>query len=305
MSVILLTLHPFLLILLGWVLRRRFQYTRSWWDDVERLVFTVLFPPLLFRSVATAQLTITSASKFLLCGVASMLAGVLLAWVVSRLYPQDRRTDASVRQCGYRFNSYIGFALASVLSGTLGSALYALLLGVWVPISNIIAVTDLSQATSAQQRSLSAHVRAVVTNPLIIATVLGLLFNLFSIPLPALASSFFKTLGDASLAMALLAIGAGMEKIDLSKYGRLLAAATVQRLVLLPAVSIIAGRLLGLSGLELGALLCLTALPTANSCYIMAMRMGGNGPVVADLTTLQTLVSLLTIPMWLTVAGML
>lgn len=301
----LLVLHPFLLILLGWILSRRFDYPRDWWDKVERLVFTVLFPPLLFKSVATAEISIDSASRFLLCGVSSMLVAVLLAYIVSRIAPQDPPTDASVRQCGYRFNSYIGFALASSLFGPQGTALYAMLLGIWVPLSNIIAVTDLSSSCSQGRLSISAHVHKIVTNPLIVSTLAGLLFNIFRIPLPDLIGSIFSSLGSASLAMALLAIGAGMEKINLSRYGKLLCAATVQRLVAVPAVSLAAGLIGGLSMTEMGALLCLAALPTANSCYIMAVRMGGNGPVVADLTTLQTLVSLISIPLWLTVLSWL
>ena len=298
MNIILIVLHPFLLILLGWWLRYRAYFSKSWWDGCEKLVYYVLFPPMLFNSVASAFLTLTSASRFLLCGVGSMMVGVFLAYLVSKFFPQDARTDASVRQCGYRFNSYIGFALVASLYADFGTALYVLLLGVWVPISNAFAVADLSQAARAKNQTFFALLKTIVTNPLIMATLLGLCFNTMGWTLPTLISGLFKSLGSASLVLALLAIGAGMEKLSISLYGKLLSAATIERLLAVPLVSVLIGMMAGLNSVELGALLCFTALPTANSCYILAVRMGGNGLIVADLTTLQTVVSLITLPFW-------
>ncbi len=145
-------------------------------------------------------------------------------------------------------------------------------------------------------------VKAIATNPLILATVAGLIFNVFSWTVPSLVFNVFKSLGSSSLALALLAIGSGMAINDLSRYKKLLTLATVERLVAVPLVAVVMGLLLKLSTVEMGALLCFTALPTANSCYILATRMGGNGEAVADLTTLQTLVAVLTLPLWMMLA---
>ena len=74
--------------------------------------------------------------------------------------------------------------------------------------------------------------------------------------------------------------------------------ASIQRLIVVPLVAMLLGKLAGLAGTELGVLLAFTALPTANSCYILAVRLKGNGPLVADLTSLQTAFALVTIPLW-------
>lgn len=302
MDTILIVLHPFLLILLGWWLRFRGYFEKSWWDGCEKLVYYVLFPPMLFNNVATAQFTLSSASRFLLTGVGTMMMGVLFAYIVSKIFPKNPPTDASIRQCGYRFNAYIAFALVSSLYGQAGMALFALLMGIWVPISNSFAVADFAQATQKKGQGFLGLVKAILSNPLIMATLAGLWFNAFGWTMPHLVTSLFKSLGSASLALALLAIGAGMEKLEVSQFGKLLSAATVERLIAVPLVALCLGLFIGLTPLELGALLCFTALPTANSCYIMAVRLGGNGPLVADLTTLQTLASIVTLPVWLTLA---
>ena len=107
----------------------------------------MLFPPLLFNSVAHAKLTGLDTAEFLLFGTLAMATGVFMAKAVSKMAPADPMTDASVRQTGYRFNSYICFALALNMYGQEALALVALLTGIWVPISNAIAVADLTMRT--------------------------------------------------------------------------------------------------------------------------------------------------------------
>lgn len=292
-------IQPFILIALGFLLSRLRMFPRSLWEGVEKLVYYVLFPPLLFNSVARAELTVSQTSLYLACGVGSMAAGMVLAWIVSKLAPADRLTDASIRQCGYRFNSYIGFAVVLALYGNTGMALFALLVGVWVPISNAVAVADLAAASQSEGSGIKGILKSIFTNPLIIATLAGLFFNVTGLQMPALVTSVFKSLGSASLALALMAIGSGLRLEDFRKYGKLISLATVERLIAVSAVSFAVGLYFHLTPVEMGALLSFTALPTANSCYILAVRMGGNGPAVADLTTVQTIAALATIPFWM------
>ena len=299
MSLIAIVLQPFILIALGFLLSKQRLFPRSLWDGVEVLVYYVLFPPLLFNSVAKATLTVSDTSLFLMCGVASMALGIVWSWLFSKVAPADATTDASIRQCGYRFNSYIGFAIVLALYGKTGFALFALLMGVWVPISNAVAVADLSAATKKHGQGFLSILVSILKNPLILATLAGLVFNVFGWSMPKMVDSIFSSMGAASLALALMAIGAGLKVDDFHAHRMLMALATVQRLIIVPAGSVLIARFFGLEAIEIGALLCFTALPTANSCYILAVRMGANGPAVADLTTLQTLCSLLTIPIWM------
>ena len=286
-SVLSAVLEPFLLIALGYALRgtKRFG-AKELWDGVEKLVFWVLFPPLLFNSVAHAKLTGLDTAEFLLFGTLAMATGVFMAKAVSKMAPADPMTDASVRQTGYRFNSYICFALALNMYGQEALALVALLTGIWVPISNAIAVADLSYAAkTGGKTSIGSIVKSIFTNPLIVSTLAGLFANILShltgFQVPNFLTKIFSSLGSASMATALLAIGAGLAV-----------------LIVLPAVALAVAVAAGLADTQTAALMCYAVVPTANSCYIMAARMGGNGPVVSDLTSVEVLVSLATIPLW-------
>ncbi len=111
-------IEPFLLIALGFLLKRTRRFSsKELWNGVEKLVFWVLFPPLLFNSVASAQLSGLNTAAFLAAGCFAMTGGIFMAKGVSVLAPADPMTDASVRQTGYRYNAYICFAMALNLYG--------------------------------------------------------------------------------------------------------------------------------------------------------------------------------------------
>ncbi len=306
MQSVLLILPDFLIILLGAFISHVLKYPREFWKYTEKLVFYVLFPPLLFLSVSSAHLSLSEASQFLLVGIGAMLLAVVSSWLIRYVAPEDGVTNASVFQCGFRFNTYIGFALCLKLYGDSGFSLLALLIAVWVPISNTIAVAVLATAVSKsvnKEKKIqpSYIIKTVLKNPLIIATVLGLVFNVAQWELPQVGTSLFRSLGNASLAVGLLCIGSSLQLHDLKRYSRLLLTCTVQRLVVVPIIALGVGVLMGLPVLETMVLVLFGALPTAQSCYVMTSSMGGNATAVADVTTVHTLASMVTLPVWVAI----
>lgn len=329
MSGLLLVLPDFLVILLGVFLRARFFTESTFWLRTEKLVFYVLLPAMLFLSVAGSTVALGDAAIFLAAGVLSMSLAAGLAWGIRYLIRADDVTHASVFQCGFRFNSYIGFALAARIGGDEALALLALLIAVWVPISNALATAELARAVAKAEGDpesgnnggemngkegnrphatltgralLRKTLHGVVTNPLILATVGGLLWKGCGLPLPGTLVQTLKHLGDASLALGLLCIGAGLTAGALRKYARLIAAATVERLVAAPVTALLVTSAIAfcfpLPPMGAAVVLLFAALPTAQSCYVMASAMGGNAPAVAGVTTAHILASAVTLPLW-------
>ena len=313
---VLLILPDFLVILAGFLLRRQFEKTvfnGTFWKGAEKLVFYVLFPPLLFTSVATSNLTLSEAGEFLAVAISAMLCAVVLSYLIRFIIKADDVTHASAFHCGFRFNTYVGFALVSRLYGQEGLALMSLLIAFWVPISNTIAVAVLAHAVArrdAQQnhasgRGLSSRqvltstVSAVVRNPLIIATVCGLLFNISGLTIPGVALDFMRHLGSASLAMGLLCIGAGLQVKGLTSGLKVLAAATFVRLVVISLFALVLIHVFELPATAAGVLLIFASLPTGQSCYVMTANMRGDAPAVANLTTMHTVAAMVTLPIWI------
>lgn len=297
-----LIIPDFAIILLGLVLSRKGGFTKAFWDGAEKLVFNFLLAPFLFVSVAQSQLAVGESVRFLLTGICAMLLGVAASFAVRYFIKADAVTHASVFQCGFRFNTYIGFAICTRFCGAEGPSLLAMLIAFWVPISNSIAVSDLVRAVAkrdnqSENRSqlLRTTVLGVARDPLIIATVLGLIFNYLGIELIQPIKDFLSHLGSASLAMGLLCIGAGLQFSNLAKHFKLIAASCLVRLAVVPLMAWIVIQLTGLSGNAAAVVLVFASLPTAQSCYVMTANMHGNASIVAAVTTLQTLLSMLTL----------
>jgi len=285
----------FSLILCGYLVCRYTALNRSVWERVETLVYFFLFPVLLFQSIVKSPLDVHAASRLMGAGWALGLTGIALAFALPHIPVLkrwiDRRDHASSAQVAFRFNSFIGLAIADRLVGPQGSQLFAVLIGVCVPLFNVGAVWPMVRHA---QRSMA---RELLRNPLIIATVSGLLANLIGFTIPHWLEPSVTRIGAASLALGLMAAGAGMQFGALARAKTLAVSVLSIRHLLLPIVALGVSRLFGLNAPETTVLLAFSALPTASSCYVLAARMGYDGAYVAGLVTLSTLLGMLSLPM--------
>ncbi|BEP49647.1 AEC family transporter [Variovorax paradoxus] len=284
----------FSLIAIGWLLCRYTALDRRVWDQVESLVYYFLFPVLLFHSIVRSPLDFAATSSLLTAGVGIGLCGIAMAYALPFVpglgSHVDRRDHAASAQIGFRFNSFICLALAERLAGAQGLLLIAVLIGVCVPMFNIAAVWPMARHAE------SGFARQLVRNPLIVATLAGLLANVLGFTVPNWATPTLTRIGAASLALGLLAAGAGMQFATLGR-GKVLAVSVLSiRHLFLPLVAWGLSLALRLDATQASVLMAFSAVPTASSAYVLAARMGYNGPYVAGLVTLSTLLGVLSLP---------
>jgi malonate transporter len=293
MQTALLILPNFVLIVIGLVLARRFDFGRDFWDGLEKLVYYVLFPALLFRSLALAKIDFAATGTLVVAALLFTLAGFVLSLAAGPLFKLDRKLLATGSQCGYRFNTYVGLAIAGSLYGTPGVALAALLLGVMIPLANFLAVAML--ATHSERGFLYE----LATHPLLVSSLAGLAWNAAGLPLPGFADQTLNLLAVTALPSGLLSVGAAMRiEKGIGPAGAHVWWLAV-KLAAVPAVAWGLVRLFGIHGDDAKVLLLCAALPTASNAYILAVRMTGDGRAVAAQITLGTVLSMLTIPLWI------
>jgi malonate transporter len=294
----LLILPDLATILLGLLLARvwRDGYERAFWAGAERLVYYVMFPALLFTAINGAQFTLATEVRLLGAAVGAFLCAVALGFAARALLKPAADVFAGAVQTSFRYNSYVGLALAQTLVGPAGVAKLALILAICVPLANVFAVYALA-------RHRRTHlVRELLTNPLIIATLAGLASNLLGLQLPQFAAQLLGRLGSASLALGLLCIGAGLTLAAAQASRWLLGYFSGIKLLVFPAAAYVLVLALGLTGADAQVVILFAALPTASSAYVLTVRMGANAAPVAFLITAQTLVSMLTLPLWVAIA---
>ena len=287
----LLLLPDFLLIAAGYLICRHTPLDRPVWEAAERLVYHLLFPALLFSAILRHPLQPGTLLPLVACGVAVVCIGIALAFAL-RLWPGvDLRRHASGAQTAFRFNTYIALALSERLAGAQGLAWIALLVALCVPLVNVAAVWPLAR------QSGQGLGRELLRNPLIQATVAGLAFNLSGLALPDLLVGALSRVGSAALPIGLMAVGAGLRLGALRAAPALAAALLAIRHAVLPAVAIALVLLAGLPPAQQAVVVIFGAVPTASSSYVLAVRMGGDGPFVAGLVTVSTLIGMAGLPL--------
>ncbi|OOG38814.1 AEC family transporter [Polaromonas sp. A23] len=284
----------FSLILCGYLVCRYTALNRTVWQQVESLVYYFLFPVLLFQSIVKSPLDLGAASSLIAAGLSMGVLGIALAYSLPHLpwlgAHIDRREHAGSAQVAFRFNSFIALALAERLAGAEGLLLIAVLIGVCVPLFNVGAVWPMARHAN------SGFLGALVRNPLIIATASGLVANLLGLHIPVWMDPTLNRIGAASLALGLMAAGAGMQFGKLARAKTLAVALLAIRHLLIPLIAWGLSWVFRLSPVQTTVLLAFSALPTASSCYVLAARMGYDGAYVAGLVTLSTLLGMLSLP---------
>jgi malonate transporter len=290
---------PFGLLLLGALLKRHLLPADAIWAGIERLVFWALMPALLVSAIASVDLAALPLGKMGLAIWLTLLIGAAISLGLARLFRVDHPGTTSVFQGGIRFNNLMGFAVIGGVFGAGGTALGAVATGLIVPFVQTLTTLVFALGPAAGGRISPRRVlRQLLLNPLLLACLGGFAVALLG-GLPPGVKPLLQSLGQASVALGLLCVGAALSLGALGGRLPLQLATSAIKLLLMPFLALWLGRWFGLDPLPLAAAVIFMALPTATTSYVMARAMGGDAPLMAALTSLEHLLSVLTLPCWI------
>lgn len=295
----------FVLILLGCGMRRLRFVPDSFWAPAEKLTYYVTFPALLVANLAEAH--VDGLPWGLLAALLATTTALAALGMIAtrRLLPGvGGPAFTSMLQGTIRPNTYIGLAAAASLWGAEGVTLTAICIAAVVPLVNLISVSALVHWTAARRPSPLRLVRPIVTNPLILACVIGIAVNWSGLPLPLGVAPTLKILGSAALPVGLLAVGAGLGFSALGHTGVPVLVSSLFKLVLLPLVTALGALALGLPPVGTGVVTLYAALPCSASAYVLARQMGGDSELMAAIISAQTLLAIATIPVAILLLGL-
>ncbi|SEI67761.1 hypothetical protein SAMN05421831_10767 [Allopseudospirillum japonicum] len=291
----------FLLVFLGALL-----YRAAWINDVfvqtgSQLVFRLTLPLLIFISILKAPLTDLFDIKLLAYVlVASLLSYAFLVWIARHWITQNADKGAFI-QGGFRGNlGIVGVALALNQYGATALGQASLLLAWLILVYNFLSVIALNlyspqQVNRAKGQQYLLMCLDMIKNPLILAVAAGAAVRIFNISVPDTLMKTGQTLGNLTLPMALLCIGASLNLKALREDPRLALMASGIKLILIPVVFTLGAWLLGYQGQTLGILFLFFASPTAAASYVMARAMGANAALAANIIAMTTLGSIVTL----------
>lgn len=294
---ILTSLVPvFLIIICGYVFKQSKFPGDDFWQGTERMVYYFLYPALLFSSSAGASWDFFSVAPMVWAILSAMF---VMSCLLLLLRPRLTANDASftsVFQGSLRFTSYIGFAAAFSLFGDEGLYLSAVFITVMIPVVNILCVMVLVRY-GGQKGGWFWIFTTVIKNPLIIACLAGMAFNLLGLHLPPMAENFTTILGRGSLPLGLLAVGASLQINSIKKAGRELIYACLLKLLLMPSLMWLACSLFGVDGLSTAVAVLFGALPGSPLSYILAKQLGGDTRLMSSILAVQTGMAMVSLPL--------
>jgi malonate transporter and related proteins len=308
MAVVISALLPvFLLIVLGFILKRSLMRLDTQWHGLERLTYYVLFPTLLIQTLVKADLSSVPVAGV---GGALMLSALAMSLLCLALRPVFSRWNidgpafTSIFQGATRWQTYVALAVSSNLFGHTGLALASVAMVAIIPLVNVFSVSVLAHYATPEKQSLRAIVMTVLTNPLIWACAIGLAVNVTHLPLPQVWHDVAEALGRSSLGIGLLVTGAGLQLAGMFRPNLAASIAVFLKLILMPVLGVALALWFGISGSSLVIVAVCSAVPTSSSAYVLARQMGGDAPLLAQIITLQTILAAVTMPVAIALAAM-
>jgi malonate transporter len=285
-----------LLVALGHVLSRRAWIAPEAFRAIERLSFLVLLPALVIRAIAQAEFE--TAPWRMIAALILAQAALGAIGLAARYWPSIARPAiGTIIQSNVRWNTIVALSIAALLFGDEGLALVSLAAAAMIPMANLVSVYALTAHAERPPGTRPKPLLALIRNPLVIASLLGIALAAGDVTLPAIADETLRLLAQAAIAMGLISAGAGIDLTALGRAGLRTLTWSVIRLAGLPLLTLGAGLILGLQGLPLAIAILCAATPTAPNSYVLARELGGDAPLAANLIAVQTVLAMLTLPL--------
>ena len=302
MTTIFLALLPvFIVILVGYALRRFGVIGEAQWAGLDQLCYFVLFPAIIFKEIAAADFTGVPVLR--MAGAMMLAVSVMIALLVLFHRPLMRGLAmrgpqfTSLVQGAARWHTFIAFAIIPLQFGPAALSLGAVSAAAMTPLLNVLCVVVMARFASEARVSARALLLSIIRNPFVFSSLGGVAWQLSGLQLPAMGLQVLDMIGRGALGLALLTVGAGLRLGDAMTGWQPVAAAVALKLLAMPLIMAGALTLMGVDGQAFAVAMLCAAVPTGSGAYVLARQMGGDAPMVANMLTLQVIAAAVTIPL--------
>lgn len=261
----------------------------------DRLVYFVFFPLMLFWKIGSAPLHFEEGWRYLTASILAVVAVCGLSLLYIRLRPVPSFQAGSFNQGCYRFNTYIGMAVLINAFGEAGVQLYGILIGLIIPLINVLCVSVLIWYDSSDEAPnggrLVVTLRSLLANPLILACVSGILYSRAVGSFPTPVDNTLKLMSQVTLPLALFSIGGSLTFANLRTNMGLALVAAGFKLAVLPIVGLLFLWLFGVTGLAWKVSMLFFSLPTSTAIYILSSQLHSDTELASAVIVMSTLLS--------------
>lgn len=292
------TMPVFLVMILGWWLKKINFISDDFVSVADKVVFKVALPVLVFKDIASADLSGDFNWSFVLFCFFGTCIFFGVTWLFAEVFIKDKAMIGSFVQGSFRGSAAIlGIAFAQNIYGS--SGLVPMMIVASIPLFNIFSVIVLMRSANAGEKDKKAvlykTLKGIVTNPIIIGIFAGIPFALLHVTFPPIIEKTVASVSSLSTPLALIAIGGSFSTGAALKKWKPTVIASIIKLIVIPGIFLPVAVGMGFRNEEMVALLILTGAPTTVSSYIMAKNMGNDNVLASGIVVMTTILSSVTL----------
>ncbi|MDU4890427.1 MAG: AEC family transporter [Clostridium sp.] len=289
----------FLTMALGYFLKLIGMFDKKLLDSMNNLVFKAFLPVLLFNNIYKTNLDGALNVKLLSFAFLAVIGTFLVVTFLVPLIEKDNRKRGVMIQGMFRSNFVIfGLTVASAMYDESTVGIIAILVGIIIPTFNVLAVVCLEMFRGGKL-NFKQLIKGVITNPLIIASVIGIFFLYFGIKFPTAIENSVNDIAKIATPLSLILLGGSFAFKDVKKYLKPIIITVIGRLVVVPGIVIPISVWAGFRSIDLLGLLLIFASPTAVSSFTMAQKMDGDSDLAAQIVVFTSAFSVLSVFLWI------
>ena len=294
------TLPIFLLIILGKILHKIGVINDNFTKTADRYVFLVALPALVFKDLTENDIRANFNGGYVLFCFCVTLVTILVLWGLTELFMRKKEEKGAFIQASYRSSAAI-LGLAFIDNMYDGAGMAPLMIIGAVPLYNIFAVVilTLKGENGGQKPDVKTTVINVFKNPILLSILISLPFAFLNLHFPVFINKAIGNIANTATPLALISIGASFEGRKAIKKIKPTVVASFIKLILLAALFLPLAVFLGYRNQELMAVLIMLGSPATVAGYIMAKNMGHEGTLSASMVVTTTLLSSMTLTLWL------
>jgi predicted permease len=299
MTIVLENLFPIFALMAAGKLLRHWNFTTDAFLRVsDRLVYFIFFPAMLFWKIGSAPPDLSGESVFYAAVILAVASVYLLSTTFIIVGNVGAYQAGSFSQGCCRLNTFIGVAVVMSAFGEEGVRRFGILIGILVPWVNVLSVSTLiwfGGKRVALRAQISQTARAVATNPLVLGCVGGMIYGQLVSRFPGFIDNTLRLASYVTLPLALLSVGSMLSLRGLRTHLRLALAASLFKLLALPAIGYMCLRALGVDGLSFQIGMIFFALPTSSTISILSSQLNSDPELASAAIALSTVLSFLSL----------
>ena len=293
---------PFMVyIAIGMIAKKLGLVKETFLRELNGVIFRVFFPFIMFNNLYKADFSTLRNADYVLFAVIATLVVIVISFILVPVFEKDNSRKGVIIQAIFRSNSVLfAIPLAGSVLGEEASIKSSIIVAFLVPMYNIFSVMILEYYRGGKVKP-AVIVKNILKNPLIMGAIAGAIFNLLPVTMPESLAHPITQLSNLATPMALFVLGGTLKLSDLRKNAVPVATGVILKLIIVPAVVACAMAALEYEPAELFAVFCMFATPVAAASFPMAQSMGADADLAGEYVVATTLLSIVTIFVWILV----